>query len=85
MISRILQSLQKPYRYDPSETFLSFVENRWIGLPIPDPADITARYLAELVEDEDWDTLNALHVQISGGFGNGQCVFAVHFSRPLRD
>ena len=72
MIGRILQSLEKPYRYDPAETFFSFLENRWIGLPIPDPADITARYLTELSEDEDWDTLQALQVRISSSLESAE-------------
>lgn len=33
MINRMLSSLEKPYCYDPSTTFFSFVENRWISLP----------------------------------------------------
>ena len=66
MINRILNSLERPYRYDPSETFFSFLENRWIGLPPePDPADVTGHYLAELVKAEDWESLRELQCKIS--------------------
>ncbi len=66
-ISRILQTLPKPYRYDQARTFFSFLDNRWISLPIPDASDITARHITELFEDEDWDTLQALQVRIASG------------------
>jgi len=73
MINRILNSLERPYRYDPSETFFSFLENRWIGLPPePDPADVTDQYVAELVKAEDWETLQALQVRISSSLESAE-------------
>ena len=66
LISRTLSSLEKPYCYDPSTTFFSFAEDHWISLsPEPDAADVTSKYLAELVESEDWDSLRKLHREVA--------------------
>src|SRR5438552_1468778 len=66
MMSRMLSSLEKPYCYDPSKTFFSFVENRWIGLPREqDHADVVIDYLHELVETQDWRALRELRTKIS--------------------
>jgi len=66
MIDRMLSNLEKPYCYDSSTTFFSFVENRWIGLPpAQDPAEVTREYLNELVVNQDWGALRELHNEIS--------------------
>lgn len=66
MIDRILSSLEKPYCYNPSTTFFSFVENRWISLPPErDQADVTSEYLDELIETQDWDSLRERQGKIS--------------------
>jgi hypothetical protein len=66
MIDRMLSGLKKPYCYDPSTTFFSFVENRWISLPPEqDRADVTSEYLDGLVEAQDWDALRELQNRIS--------------------
>jgi hypothetical protein len=66
MIDRIVSGLAKPYCYDPSTTFYSFVENRWISLPPEaDQADVTIEYLGELIETQDWNSLRQLQGKIS--------------------
>jgi hypothetical protein len=65
LISRTLSSLEKPYCYDPSTTFFSFVDDIWISLPPePDAKDMTSKYLAELVESQDWDALRKLQSEV---------------------
>ncbi len=65
MINRTLSGLEKPYCYDPSTTFFSFLENRWITLPPePDPADVASEYLEGLVKDQDWGGLRKLRNKI---------------------
>jgi hypothetical protein len=66
MIDRLLSGLTKPYCYDPSTTFFSFVENRWISLPPErEQADVTIEYLDELIETQDWDSLRELLAKIT--------------------
>jgi hypothetical protein len=66
MIDRMLSGMEKPYCYDPSTTFFSFVENRWISLPPErDQADVTSEYLDELIETRNWDLLRELQGKIS--------------------
>jgi len=70
MINGMLSSLEKPYCYDPSKPFFPFVENRWISLPEQDPADVTNKYVDELVETQDWDALRELRKKISQALEN---------------
>ena len=73
MIDRLLSGLAKPYCYDPSTTFFSFVENRWISLPPErDQADVTSEYLDELIETDDWDSLRKLQGKISQGLEDAE-------------
>jgi hypothetical protein len=73
MINRTLSSLTKPYCYDPSTTFFSFVENRWISLPPEqNQADVTSEYLDELVETQDWDALRDLQNKVSQALENAK-------------
>jgi len=73
MINRLLSSLDKPYCYDSSTTFFSFVENRWVGLPPQqDPAEVTMEYLDELIKTQDWDALRELQDKISRGLENAE-------------
>jgi hypothetical protein len=67
MINRVLSAgLQCPYCYDPSTTFFSFVQNRWITLPPEhDPADVTTEYIDELAADEDWEALRQLRNRVT--------------------
>jgi hypothetical protein len=67
MINRILSAgLERPYVYDPSTTYYSFCQNRWIGLPLaPDPADVTREYIDELVREEEWLVLFGLQDRIA--------------------
>lgn len=66
MIDRILTGLQKPYCYEPSTTFFSFVEHRWISLPVePDPSAVTEEYIEELIRAKEVDTLRELQRKIS--------------------
>jgi hypothetical protein len=73
MINRILSTLKNPYCYDPSSTFFSFVENRWISLPLEqDQADTTRHYFDEMIENQDWDALRALQDKISEALDDGE-------------
>lgn len=66
MIIRILSSLKKPFCYDPSTTFFSFAENRWISLPPErDQVDVTNEYLNDRIDAEDWDALRIMQNKIS--------------------
>jgi len=66
MIDRLHSGLVKPYCYDSSTTFFSFVENHWISLsPERDQADVTIEYLDELIETQDWNSLRQLQSKIS--------------------
>jgi hypothetical protein len=67
MVNRLLSAgLERPYCYDPSTTFYSFCQNRWISLPsAPDPEDIAREHINELVSDEDWSALRELQERIT--------------------
>ncbi len=67
MINRFLSAgIDKPYCYDPSTTFFSFCPNRWISLPsVPDPEDVTRKYIEDLAGDEDWLALRELQHRIN--------------------
>jgi hypothetical protein len=73
MSNRMLSGLEKPYCYDPSTTFFSFVENRWIGAALErDPADVTSTHIDDLVENQDWDALRELQNRISLALENAE-------------
>ncbi len=58
MVDKLLASLPKPYCYDARETFYSFAQERWIGLPEAREADYPVEsYLEKLAERKDWDAL----------------------------
>jgi hypothetical protein len=58
--------LQKPYCYDPCETFYSFGDQCWISVPPePDPANITEEYIDELAELKEWDKLRELQKKVA--------------------
>ena len=67
MVNRILSAgLEKPYCYDPSTTFFSFCQNRWISLPLaPDHEDIVSEYINELVAEENGPVLRELQERIT--------------------
>jgi hypothetical protein len=67
MITRLLNTgLEKPYCYDPAETFFSFFMNTWISLPPePDPEEVADAYVDGLIRDEDWDALRQFQARIS--------------------
>jgi hypothetical protein len=75
MIDRLLSGLEKPYCYDPSTTFFSFLENRWISLPPEqDPAEVAKIYLDELVDTQDWDTLREMQSRISQALEDSEAI-----------
>jgi hypothetical protein len=75
MIDRVLSGLDKPYCYDPSTTFFSFVGNRWISLPPErDQADVTSEYLDELIEAQDWESLRELQSKISEALEDAEAI-----------
>ena len=63
-VNKVLTGLPKPFCYHSDETFYSFAYDTWITLPVPDPEEIFEQYLADLAEDEDWDTLASLNTRI---------------------
>lgn len=65
-IDRLLAAgLEKPYCYDPRDTFFSFADYGWKGLPPePDPATTVCDYIEERVEMKDWDELKELQKKI---------------------
>lgn len=67
MVNRLLSAgLERPYCYDPSSTFFSFCQNRWISLPLaPDPEDIVSEYINEVVADENWPALRELQERVN--------------------
>jgi hypothetical protein len=86
MINRTLSSLQKPYCYDSSTTFVSFVKNRWISLPPErDPAEVTSEYLDGLVEIEDWDALRELRNKVSLALENAEATNSSSFGLRKAD
>jgi len=57
-IGKLLTSLPKPYCYSPDATFFSFSAKQWVTLPNKlDQAELTEECLAELAQNDDWDTL----------------------------
>jgi hypothetical protein len=67
--------LEKPYCYDPSTTFFSFVGNRWIGLPaVPDPSEVTDEYIEGLIQDQEVETLRGLQKRISEALEEAEAV-----------
>jgi len=75
MINRMLCGLEKPYCYDPSTTFFSFEEDRWISLPAqPKPADVTNEYIDRLVADRQLDRLRKLQNRISQALEESEAV-----------
>lgn len=69
-IDRLLGAgLDRPYRYDPDETFFSFADFRWVRLKyIPQVDSISPsaveEYVDELVSGEDWESLIQLRATI---------------------
>ena len=66
MISRILADLEEPYFYEPLQTFYSFCEGKWIGLPPQSaPENMAEEAIEELIADENWSRLRRLSARIS--------------------
>ena len=74
MNNRLLSAgLEKPYCYDPTTTFFSFCQKRWISLPsAPDPDDMTKTYIDELASTEDWPALRELQERINQAPANAE-------------
>jgi hypothetical protein len=66
MVDRLLSRLERPYCYDPAETFFSFVDDRWVSLPPqPDESIIADQYIDGLAEGKDWEALQKLQNKIT--------------------
>lgn len=79
MVNRILSGLDKPYCYDPKETFFSFEREMWITLPPePDPIDTVSEGVESLIESEEWEELTSLKDRISECLENND-----HAANPI--
>jgi DNA-binding transcriptional MerR regulator len=66
MIDRVLSSLEKPYCYEPRDTFYSFCEGIWFGPPRqPPPEKMAEESIEELIAGEEWPALRRLSARLS--------------------
>jgi hypothetical protein len=65
MINRFLVPLQKPYCYDPGETFYSFSRGGWVTVPPePDPASLVTDGIEAMIQEEQWSELEVIRDRI---------------------
>jgi DNA-binding transcriptional MerR regulator len=65
MINRLLAGLEKPYCYNPRETFYSFSRQGWVTVaPAPALADLAADGIEAMIQEEQWSELEAIKDRI---------------------
>jgi DNA-binding protein Fis len=65
MINRLLTGLEKPYCYDPGQTFYSFSRQGWVTMP-PEPEyeDLVTDGIEAMIHEEQWSELEAIRDRI---------------------